>query len=41
MISEHFSLDEVTTTSTELENSIPDALLPNAKRLAEQVLEQL
>ena len=38
-LTDHFSLDEVCTTSTEFENVIPDALIPNAIRLAEQVLE--
>jgi len=41
MLSEHFSLEEVTTTSTGLDNTIPDPLLENAKRLAETVLEPL
>lgn len=39
MVSEHFSLEEVSHTDTGLENKIPDILLPNAQRLAETILE--
>lgn len=41
MVSEHFSEDELVTTSTGLDNEIPEALKPNAVRLAETVLEPL
>lgn len=41
MVSEHFSWDEVVTTNTGLDNEIPEALKPNAIRLAESVLEPL
>lgn len=41
MVSEHFSWDEAVTTNTGLDNEIPEALKPNAIRLAESVLEPL
>ncbi len=37
----HFSWEEVVTTSTGLENEIPETLKPNAVRLSETVLEPL
>lgn len=40
-VTEHFTWDEVCTTDTGLPNPIPDALKPNAIRLAETVLEPL
>lgn len=40
-VSEHFEWSEVVTTSTGLENEIPETLKPNAVRLAETVLEPL
>lgn len=40
-VSVHFSWDEATTTSTGLDNDIPEVLKPNAVRLAETVLEPL
>jgi len=41
MVSEHFEWAEVVTTSTGLDNEIPETLKPNATRLAETVLEPL
>lgn len=41
MVSEHFSLEEVITTDTGLDNAIPESLEPNAVRLAGSVLEPL
>ncbi len=40
-VSEHFSWEEVVHTDTGLENEIPDTLMQNATRLAEEVLEPL
>lgn len=39
MVSEHFSESELVTTDTGLPNEIPDTLMQNATRLAEEVLE--
>ena len=41
MVSEHFSLEEVTHTDTGLDNEIPEPLKQNATRLAETILEPL
>lgn len=39
MISEHFSEEELVVTDSGLPNECPEEYLPNAKRLAEEVLE--